>query len=190
MRRADTNTRLRPARPARRGGAATALTAAALALLVSGCSFNIKEELGLTSRGPDEFSVVKKKPLQMPEPVAELPEPRPGAASLVDPRPVEDAQIALTGRAPSQAATASAPTAGEKSLLSATKATTADPGIRKRLEEDSEESVSDSLFGNITGRGGPDAEQLDPAAEAERLAEEARKGKNPNLERASDSETQ
>ena len=101
-----------------RGRAAVLASAAAVALLLSGCSFNVKEELGLLNNGPDEFTVVKKKPLEMPEGQAALPEPRPGAASRVDPRPSEDAQIALTGRA-APTVTSDAPSKAENALLAA-----------------------------------------------------------------------
>ena len=50
------------------------------------------------SRGPDEFSVLPVKPLQMPEEVATLPEPTPGGTNLTDPTPEADAVVALGGR--------------------------------------------------------------------------------------------
>jgi hypothetical protein len=48
--------------------------------------------------GPDEFAILPPKPLQMPESLADLPEPVPGGANLTDPTPKEDAIVALGGR--------------------------------------------------------------------------------------------
>ncbi len=48
--------------------------------------------------GPDEFSILPPKPLQLPESLTDLPEPVPGGANLTDPTPVADAIVALGGR--------------------------------------------------------------------------------------------
>ena len=163
------------------GKKAALLGSAALVLLLAGCGFNVREELGIQSKGPDEFSVVKKKPLQMPNSTAALPEPRPGAASLVDPTPKEDAQAALTGKRSNSAAAATQSKA-ESALLSAAKAGQADPSIRKKLEEE-DSSGEALLLDGLLGKGKTDEDQLDAAEEAKRLAEDARRGKNPNLEK-------
>lgn len=47
--------------------------------------------------GPDEFAIVPPKPLEMPESLAELPEPTPGGFNRTDPNPEADAAIALGG---------------------------------------------------------------------------------------------
>lgn len=152
-----------------------------LTILLAGCGFNVREDLGLISKGPDEFTVVKKKPLEMPSDKASLPEPRPGAASLVDPRPSEDAQQALTGnRTP--IASSAAPSSAENALLSAANAQSADPSIRKKLEEE-DRSGEARLLDGLLGKSGPEVDPLDAEKEAERLAEKARQGKNPDLER-------
>ena len=57
---------------------------------------NIKQEPG---EGPDEFSVLPTKPLQMPEDLAALPEPTPGGPNLTDPTPEIDVATALGGNA-------------------------------------------------------------------------------------------
>lgn len=51
-----------------------------------------------TTAGPDEFSILPPKALTMPEDLASLPEPTPGGENLTDPKPEEDAIIALGGR--------------------------------------------------------------------------------------------
>ncbi|MEM9971809.1 MAG: DUF3035 domain-containing protein, partial [Pseudomonadota bacterium] len=50
------------------------------------------------SDGPDEFSVLPRKPLQMPSDMAALPDPTPGGSNLTDPTPEADAIVALGGR--------------------------------------------------------------------------------------------
>ena len=45
--------------------------------------------------GPDEFGILPPKPLEMPETLADLPEPTPGGDNRTDPRPFDDASIAL-----------------------------------------------------------------------------------------------
>ena len=55
---------------------------------------NIKQPRG---EGPDEFSVLPTKPLQIPEDLATLPDPTPGGTNLTDPTPEADIAIALGG---------------------------------------------------------------------------------------------
>lgn len=50
-----------------------------------------------TTNGPDEFSILPPKALEMPEDLTALPEPTPGGANLTDPRPFDDAIVALGG---------------------------------------------------------------------------------------------
>ena len=57
------------------------------------------------TNGPDEFSILPTKPLEMPKDLAVLPEPTPGGANLVDPNPMADALLALGGKAPNPDAT-------------------------------------------------------------------------------------
>lgn len=49
------------------------------------------------TRSPDEFAVLPVKPLEMPEDIAALPEPTPGAQNRTDPTPEADAVAALGG---------------------------------------------------------------------------------------------
>ncbi|TCP39734.1 DUF3035 domain-containing protein [Rhodovulum marinum] len=74
----------------------------AVAATLAGCSRDKTPELmNLRSqnRGPDEFAVLPGKPLEMPEDLAQLPPPTPGAASRTDPTPEADAIAALGGNA-------------------------------------------------------------------------------------------
>lgn len=80
---------------------AKALLLLAMAAALAGCAggdgprlLNLKR----SGPGPDEFAIVPNKPLQAPEDFAQLPEPTPGGANLVDPTPHADAIAALGGR--------------------------------------------------------------------------------------------
>lgn len=74
--------------------------AAAAFLALAGCGndddprlMNLRSD----SNGPDEFGILPPKPLQLPTDLAALPEPTPGGENLTDPRPLDDAIIALGG---------------------------------------------------------------------------------------------
>ena len=47
--------------------------------------------------GPDEFAILPAKPLEMPQDLASLPEPTPGAVNRADLTPERDAIVALGG---------------------------------------------------------------------------------------------
>ena len=48
--------------------------------------------------GPDEFSIVPPKPLEMPESLSELPSPTPGGTNRTDRQPFDEAVVALGGK--------------------------------------------------------------------------------------------
>lgn len=78
----------------------SALIGASLIALVA-CSSGTPQLMNLrnTEDGPDEFAVLPTEPLQIPENLAALPEPTPGARNRVDPDPEGDAIAALGGNA-------------------------------------------------------------------------------------------
>lgn len=86
---------------------------------------------GLRSAGiagtPDEFMVLPTRPLEMPQDLAMLPAPTPGAVNRVDYRPHQEAIAGLTGR-PTLAA------AGGEGLVAA--AGPIDPNVRVALATD------------------------------------------------------
>jgi len=49
------------------------------------------------SNGPDEFSILPAKSLELPEDLAALPEPTPGGSNLTDRNPTAEAIVALGG---------------------------------------------------------------------------------------------
>ncbi|MGO4852017.1 DUF3035 domain-containing protein [Phaeovulum sp. W22_SRMD_FR3] len=76
------------------------LCAALLALTACGGGDKVPKLMFLHSSGsgPDEFSILPTKPLQMPPDLAALPEPTPGGSNITDPTPVADAVAALGGK--------------------------------------------------------------------------------------------
>ncbi|MCS6878478.1 MAG: DUF3035 domain-containing protein [Geminicoccaceae bacterium] len=150
-----------------------------LVLLLCGCQGSVQEAFGLKKRAPDEFQVVRGRPLVVPKDRT-LPPPRPGAVGPAEVEPAAEARAALVGRA--QDRPAAGPSPGEMALLRAAKGT-ADPDIRRRLaDEDGQLAVLDErTFLFILDwqrrqmqqqlRAG---EPLDPVAEARRLQAEDR----------------
>ena len=158
-------------------------TALAACLVVAACGGqqNVRKQLGLVGVGPDEFTVVKRKPLTMPSGFDgdALPEPKPGAPNLVDPRPVEDAQRALQGDSLVAAAT---PSSAEVDFVRAAGAQDADDSVRAELLEgdDEPELILNRLLGKREAL--ERADELDASEEADRIAREAQATKNPGLE--------
>lgn len=73
--------------------------AALLALTACGGANREPHLMNLRSStdGPDEFSILPPKGLELPPDLAALPEPTPGGGNLTDQRPMEDAIVALGG---------------------------------------------------------------------------------------------
>lgn len=82
-----------------------------------------------TTDGPDEFAILPPKALTMPPDLTVLPEPTPGSANLTDPRPMDDAIVALGGKAP----TASGIPAGDRGLVAYASRNGVAPDIRSSL---------------------------------------------------------
>jgi hypothetical protein len=74
--------------------------AALLALAACGGGDKVPELMNVKSdtNGPDEFSILPPKPLEMPEDLAALPEPTLGGENRTDPKPFDDAILALGGK--------------------------------------------------------------------------------------------
>lgn len=75
--------------------------ASAALLMLAACGgsgtpnlMNVRSE----TNGPDEFAILPPKPLELPENLTDLPEPTPGGENLTDPRPFDDAILALGGK--------------------------------------------------------------------------------------------
>lgn len=76
--------------------------AGAALLTLAGCGGKDKPpelmNVRSTTNGPDEFTIVPPKALEMPEDLALLPEPTPGGSNRTDQHPNDDAAIALGGK--------------------------------------------------------------------------------------------
>jgi hypothetical protein len=162
-----------------RRAAGAGLAAALLALAGCGSIGNPLKAIGGSIEAPDEFQVIARKPLQMPA-SAELPEPRPGAPSPLDPDPHRDAIAALLGASAAPTA-AAGPSAGEQVLLSSANAAAASSDIRVQLEQDkvaaeAKKPYQPPSLGALLGGGEKEkvdeAEMLDPVAESQRLQQE------------------
>lgn len=152
---------------------------AAFACVLGACSIgseggSFAEQVGLASPPPDEYAVVANRELQMPASY-DLPTPTPGAPSLVEARPVEEARAALFE---TEVASTTGPSAGEAALLAAAGADQAEPGIRQTVATEQDEFVQSgqrygltSIFGYKIP-GAEDGEVLDADEESRRLAAE------------------
>ena len=70
--------------------------------------FQITSLIGSLQTAPDEFSVLTKRPLELPQDFTALPVPEPGKISSRDPNPQADARAALAFDTAPVAATATA----------------------------------------------------------------------------------
>jgi hypothetical protein len=94
-----------------RSGRAIALALALVPLGLGGCGegglAGALRSAGVAGK-PDEFMVLPTRPLEMPQNLAALPPPTPGATNRVDYRPHLEAIAGLTGRPPTAAASGAA----------------------------------------------------------------------------------
>ncbi len=157
-----------------------ALAALAATAALAGCDTigNPIEAITTKKPSPDEFQVIARRGLQLPPGLqsSTLPEPRPGAASPLDPDPQAEAIAALTGAAPPPQATAIS--RGEAALLAAADAQAASPDIRTRIAAENREIEANepyrppTIFELFSGDDDIDPDTvIDPAAEARRLQE-------------------
>lgn len=147
---------------------------AALIVGLSGCETigSPFDALKGKKRAPDEFQVLARKPLKMPG-TLDLPEPRLGEVSPLEPDPTTDAIVALLG-VPT-AVSGTQPSAGEQALLSAANASANNRELAVQLEQ-TEQQLEDSkpyeppLIFEVFGRDDDTVEDaLDPTREAQRL---------------------
>lgn len=96
--------------------------------------------------GPDEFSVVPTRPLEVPTGATTLPEPTPGGSNLSDADPNAAAIAALGGRA--SAANAGGIPAADAALVTYAARYGTDPAIRQEL------AAEDAAFRRRKSGGG------------------------------------
>lgn len=138
---------------------------------LSGCA-EVKDQMGLSRRTPDEFAVMTRAPLEMPPSMTELPRPQPGAPRPQEVSPVLSAQTALLGQS---ASSSEAPSRAESSLLSKAGADATNPSIRSVVDREAAEGAGDSrpvakkLLGMIKTTKDEPAQVVDAPAELQRL---------------------
>ncbi|WP_299678015.1 DUF3035 domain-containing protein [uncultured Roseobacter sp.] len=98
---------------------------------VGACANTGLRDLRSNSRGPDEFIIEPRAPLQTPDDLTTLPAPTPGQANLTDNDPMADAVVALGGRPSSGTAIP----ASDGALVTAASRFGVTPGIRQELAE-------------------------------------------------------
>ena len=165
----------------------TAFSLTILALVLTACG-DVRENLGIKKKAPDEFAVIKRAPLELP-PDYTLRPPNPGAPRPQEQTTVEEARQAIFGgdgeEQPSEgdtavikAATSSQPavqTDGEALLLQKAGGDQIAPNIRQAVDSetaklhDRNKPVAEKLLGIGGDRDEPSATVVDAAAEAERL---------------------
>lgn len=149
------------------GRAVSLIALAAAGLALTGCS-GVRESMGAAKQGPDETAIATRAPLVVPA-TFDLREPQPGAPRPQDADTAAAAERVLGGGAPRSAPASE----GEKALLAASGAASADPSIRKELRQEvrdaaKRKSYADGVLfwrGDKVETGTP----LIPAEEMERV---------------------
>jgi len=155
----------------------TVLIAGAVSTVLIGCARlgNPLEIIGGSLPPPDEFSVVTRKPLNMPASNA-LPEPRLGERSPLEHDPNSDAARALMAGRTLPVTTTAGP--GERALLAAADASADKTAINAELDDAERAATAGKPYDaptllelfNLDGQRSEDI--LDPDAESRRILSE------------------
>lgn len=159
------------------------LPAVGIMFVVTGCD-TAKQELGLTRRTPDEFSVVRRAPLEIPAQLSTdssaLPTPQPGAPRPQEKTAIDQARSAVSGTdiLSDTGSQNAGSTAAESALLA--KIGDSDPEIRVKLNAESAQVTDDARpvakrLLNIGSDERP-AVIVDAPAEAERIINNKKAG--------------
>ncbi len=178
----DPRTAARMGGPRRLGGRAATLALGLVAVLgLSACETgSLRRSLGLDSRGPDEFRVVSRAPLDLP-PDFGLRPPQPGAGRPNEQTVREQAKQTVFGAAAPAVKVVAGRTDGESALLRQAGAVDLDASIRETVNRESaqlasaDRSLTDRLI--FWRADQPPGTVVDPAAEQQRLRENAALGK-------------
>lgn len=157
-----------------------ALLCALLAL--PGCGGSAKQALGIERKPPDEFRVVSRPPLSLPPNYALRP-PRPGERRPQELPAREQARDVLLGQATSNGYASDQPlSAGETALLAHARTDSADPEIRRLVEQERAADAGDER--NFVERlmfwlePPPPGTVVDARKESQRLRENAALGRS------------
>lgn len=150
--------------------------------VLSGCSGQIREVLGLEKQAPDEFAVVRRAPLSVP-PEFILAAPQPGVRRPQEEASVDQARRAVLGE-DGRSLRGQEVSRGESVLLSKAGTEKSDPGIRVLLDRENTVRGQKKEGGILDGLAfwrEPEmpGTVVDAAAEARRLRENKVSGKSP-----------
>ena len=149
-----------------------ALPLLATILPLTACS-EVKDQLGLTRRTPDEFAVISRAPLEIPPELnGQLPVPQPGMQRPQEISPADAAQAALLSE---RVPTTDTQSSAENALLQKTGATDANPNIRAIVNKEAVENTKDKrpvvkrIFSIVDNKDQGPATVLDAPGELQRL---------------------
>ena len=168
--------------PALRVLAASALLAPLLASLGGCAGSELTRTFGLTRDPPDEFQVTTRAPLSMPPDFAIRP-PRPGAARPQEQSERQQAEAALVPQVELGGGPATAPMSAGQEALVQQAGPPAPADIRSRVDSESAKLEPDHSFAErlmFWRSPPPPGTVVDPAAEAQRLRENAALGQSPS----------
>ncbi len=154
-----------------------------VAAALVGCG-GVRDQLGLTKKPPDEFTVVSKPPLVIP-PNFNLRPPLTGTTATGEPQPTDIAQAALLAnqQVNNTAINHADRSSGELAILRMAGASNADSSIREivlretTLLEEKDKSFTNRLI--FWQKTQPPGQVVDAEAEARRLQENAATGLPP-----------
>ena len=148
--------------------------------ILSGCEgSNIKHQLGLDRKSPDEFAVMQRAPLEIPSDLTKLPKPQLGMPRPQDVTAKQQATAVILGSSVSTVSETTTP--AEDALLQKANANAASSDIRRKLAVESTEQKNDKrpvikrLMG--IGDGDPSSVVVDAKAEAKRIQDAKAAGK-------------
>lgn len=159
-------------------------TFAVLSLLALSACENTRKQFDFSKRAPDEFAVVRRAPLEIPEniDISALPAPQPGAQRPQEVSPVDQARASVLG-------TAAAPVAhdgvtqSEMAILERAGAVTVPAHVRTQVDAETAQIVKDEtpafrrLQRMMGKRVDEYAVEVDPTAETLRLRENREAGR-------------
>lgn len=159
---------------------------AVLSLLALSACGSVREQFDFSKRAPDEFAVVRRAPLEIPDNLdgLSLPAPQPGIQRPQELHPTQQARASVLGVAPaSAAAPADGVTQGELAILERAGAVTVPAHIRRQVDAETAQIVKeetpafDRLRRIVGKRVDEHAVTVDPTAETLRLRENREAGR-------------
>lgn len=156
------------------------LTLSSLVLL-SGCSVSeVRSQLGVSKSSPDEFAVVKRAPLEIPNKSAPLPQPKRGAARPQEASTDIQAKKTIYGDIKEPALPASS---ADNSFLSQAGASESNSNIRAEVDAESatlhdrNKPVAEKIFGIGGDADSASASVVNAQEEARRIQNNLQEGK-------------